>query len=70
MLHICLKKNYVFSLSNFSLTLFLPIYDISLPNHLIKPVLHGGVLAPPLFRSFVCDTVNCYFMALEIKNMC
>ena len=36
----------------------LPVDDVGLTNHLIKPVLDGGVLPPPLLGAAVADAVH------------
>ena len=36
----------------------LPVDDVGLTDHLIKPVLDGGVLPPPLLGAAVADAVD------------
>ena len=36
----------------------IPVDDVGLTNHLIEPVLDGGVLTPPLLGAPMCDRVN------------
>ena len=36
----------------------LPVDDVGLADHLIKPVFDGGILPPPLLGSTVADAVD------------
>ena len=36
----------------------LPVDDVGLTDHLIEPVLNGGVLPPPLLGAAVADAVH------------
>ena len=41
-----------------------PVDDVGLADHLVEPVLDGGVLAPPLLGTLVSDAVHRYLMTL------
>jgi hypothetical protein len=47
-------------------TVVLPVDDIGLADHLIEPVLDGGVLAPPLLRALVGDAVHRNLVTLSM----
>ena len=42
----------------------LPVDDVGLADHLIEPVLDGGVLPPPLLGAAVADAVDRDLMTL------
>ena len=43
---------------------WIPVDDVCLTDHLIEPVLDGGVLAPPLLGAPVGDRVHGDLVAL------
>ena len=45
-----------------------PVDDVGLADHLVEPVLDGGVLAPPLLGTLVSDAVHRYLMTLYIDH--
>jgi hypothetical protein len=52
--------------ANFPSSVVLPVDDIGLADHLIEPVLDGGVLAPPLLRALVGDAVHRNLVTLSM----
>ena len=45
-----------------------PVDDVGLADHLVEPVLDGGVLAPPLLGTLVSDAVHRYLMTMYIDH--
>ncbi len=53
-------------MAHFPNSVVLPVDDVGLADHLIEPVLDGGVLAPPLLRPLVGDAVHRNLVTLSM----